>query len=350
MTYTFQTSWQASLLAPRMLILWMFVLGGAATSCTEGPGSTPTPALTATPEPSSTPNQCTPQPPLDPTPTPVPVSCNTKNESCAPYTCNAEGAPTMLPGSNCQSCHSPGNLPEDLTGAPTARQSADDLNWSIAGTAFADIVGSSQLSGAVVKVTDSTGKVVSLTTNRAGNFYSNTPMTPPLTAQITADGQTYEMASPVDTGACNSCHTCNGTPGGKLYGGLQPTPVPTPEPTPALCIPATPVPVTFSNINSEILQPTCATSNCHSKSAAAGGLSLESSNAYSNLVNVNATQLPSMKLVAPADTANSYFWHKVKGDQSSVGGGGGTMPIGSTLSNANLERIQQWISEGAPNN
>lgn len=316
------------------------------TGCGDPVGNgTPTPPPAVTP----TPGACTPAPTPIPTPTPVPVACNTRNEQCSTYTCQAEGSPTMLPGSNCQSCHSPGNLPPDpLAGPPAAaRNPADNLFWTIAGTAFTDLLGSDGLSNATIKVKDSTGKVVSLTTNRVGNFYSNTAITPPLTAQIISGGQTYEMVSPVDTGACNSCHQCDGSPGGKLYGGPQATP--TPEPTPALCVPPTPLPATFSSINEGILQPSCALSNCHGNGSSAGGLSLESSTAYANLVNVSSSQLTSMLLVKPGDSTNSYLWHKLKGDQASVGGAGGKMPVGSTLSGAQLQSVETWILAGAPN-
>jgi hypothetical protein len=339
------------------------VLAGCADGTSTPPGETPTqpPGPTPTPAP-----QCTPLPPTDtpvPTPTPLPPECNTDNESCGPTTCKAEGSSTMLPGSNCQSCHSPGSLPDDLaptTGsrtvnriaaalAPTAGVAEDNLYWTIAGTAFTDSYGSGPLAGASLKVTDSKGKVVTLTTNGVGNFYSTALVTPPLTAKITANGKTFEMATPADTGACNSCHRCDGPPGGKLYGGPQPTPTPTPTPDP--CPTPTPIPnVTFSSIDSSIFQPSCATSNCHGKGSASGGLALDSNVAYANLVNVPSQELTSMLLVKPGDPANSYLWHKLKGDQASMGGSGSTMPIGPALTSTQLQSVNQWIAEGAPNN
>jgi len=163
----------------------------------------------------------TPTPDGSPTLTSVPLSCDTSNESCGPNTCNpGEGSPTMLPGANCMSCHSPGNLDDfqKTTSALAPTAPGENLFFTIAGTAFEDLEGSGPLSGATIRVTDSAGKVVTLTTNSAGNFYSATSVSPPLTAQIEVGSDIRKMAHTVDTGACNSCHVCDGTPGGKLHG------------------------------------------------------------------------------------------------------------------------------------
>lgn len=80
--------------------------------------------------------------------------------------------------------------------------------------------------------------------------------------------------------------------------------------------------------------------SCHGSS---GGLSL-SGGGYANLVNVNSSELPSMKRVLPFSTPNSYLWHKLQGDQASVGGSGGRMPaIGCCLNAGEMATIQDWI-------
>jgi hypothetical protein len=125
----------------------------------------------------------------------------------------------MLPGANCMNCHVAGKL-EDKTGSGWTKRGPledDELFFTIAGTAFADRYGSGAASGATVRVTDSQGKVVTLTSNAAGNFYSTEPVVPPLTAEIERNGQVRSMGSQATTGACNSCHYCEGPPGGKLY-------------------------------------------------------------------------------------------------------------------------------------
>jgi len=133
------------------------------------------------------------------------LTCDTSNEDCAPGTCGGEGG-TMLPGSQCISCHSPGNYGED-----------GNAFWSAAGTAFTDWAGSGKVQDLTVRITDSTGTTTTLTTNSAGNFWTTNAMTPPLTAEVEANGTVRAMVATVTTGECNSCHKCGGAAGGKLY-------------------------------------------------------------------------------------------------------------------------------------
>lgn len=130
--------------------------------------------------------------------------CLPENEDCAPGTCGGEGE-NMLPGSDCLSCHSRGSGEDE---APA---------WTVGGTVFTDILGTDGTSGAIIRVTDSTGTTVTLESSRVGNFYTNERLTPPLTAQVETDGVVREMSQQVETGACNSCHQCDGAAHGKLY-------------------------------------------------------------------------------------------------------------------------------------
>lgn len=134
------------------------------------------------------------------------VECDTTNEDCGPGSCDGEGA-NMLPGSDCVACHSPGNFEED----------EGDAFWTAAGTVFVDDVGSDGKSGAIVRITDSTGSTVELATSSAGNFYTTDPLVPPLSAEVEVEGVVIEMGTEVETGACNSCHKCEGDAGAKLY-------------------------------------------------------------------------------------------------------------------------------------
>lgn len=105
-----------------------------------------------------------------------------------------------------------------------------------------------------------------------------------------------------------------------------------------------------------------------------GGGSADISAVYSGLVGVASEEDPSMNLVTPGDPSSSYLWHKVVGDQNSnaaVASGcakattmcsdcnvmtpcGTFMPYyGEMLSGIapdDLCTLQNWISEGAPNN
>lgn len=184
--------------APRPLLgLFALSLCVACTGLEDEPSPTETPSTS---------------PVSSPTPT---VTCNSTHESCGPGSCTAKGSPTMLPGAACINCHSAGNLEDRLSNQ--AQPMAEDLFFSIAGTAFADWYGSAGLSGATIEVTDATGKLISLTTNSVGNFYTNKVVTPPLSARILYNGQSRKMARTVDTGNCNACHACDGLAASKIY-------------------------------------------------------------------------------------------------------------------------------------
>jgi len=83
-------------------------------------------------------------------------------------------------------------------------------------------------------------------------------------------------------------------------------------------------------------------------------LSLTSANSYTNLFDVNAMELPSMKRVRAFRPDSSYMVHKIQGTQATVGGSGVRMPEGcagaSCLSNTNINLIRNWILQGAVNN
>lgn len=133
-------------------------------------------------------------------------SCDDRNESCGPPgTCGADESSAMLPGSDCLACHYVGH-------------SGEGPDFTAAGTAFADLGGSAPLAGAKVHITDDNGQELTLTTNAVGNFYTSTALAMPFTASIEVGGTTLEMVSSPTTGACNSCHACDGAAGGKLHG------------------------------------------------------------------------------------------------------------------------------------
>jgi hypothetical protein len=129
--------------------------------------------------------------------------CDPKNEDCRSGTCGGEGG-SMLPGSDCLVCHKSGG--------------GEGGRFTAAGTAFKDLGGSDGLSGATVRITDANDTVVELNTNGVGNFYTTKSLTFPLNAEIEVNGTVLAMVTPVDVGACNSCHACSGAAGGKLTG------------------------------------------------------------------------------------------------------------------------------------
>ncbi len=107
----------------------------------------------------------------------------------------------MSPGENCLTCHSGGE--NSFTAAGTIFTKPDDPS-------------SAGLAGATVILTDATGKQVTLTTNSAGNFYTDEPLAFPVGAELHHGTQVAAMVRKVPTGACASCHSsppANGAPG-----------------------------------------------------------------------------------------------------------------------------------------
>ena len=89
---------------------------------------------------------------------------------------------------------------------------------------------------------------------------------------------------------------------------------------------------------------------CHQNAAPAGKLSLQKGTAPANLIWMKADEA-SLPYVTPGDPTRSYLWHKLKGTQASVGGNGAQMPLGGKLADADIMKIEAWItscSEPAP--
>jgi len=98
--------------------------------------------------------------------------------------------------------------------------------------------------------------------------------------------------------------------------------------------------VSFTNDIQPIFEQNCIA--CHPNS---GNLDLTAANAYNQLVNVNASGY-SAKRVVPGDPEHSVLYKKIDGSNAY----GNNMPLGSSLSAAQISTIKQWITEGAQNN
>jgi hypothetical protein len=117
---------------------------------------------------------------------------------------------------------------------------------------------------------------------------------------------------------------------------------------------------TFSNIQSEIFLPKCATGGCHD-AATPGNANLDLSNMDishemllgsegSGRVGRDSTQSPTQKRVNPGDPDDSYLIQKI------IEGGdiadGTRMPPPTSmiefLQDHEIETIRQWINDGAP--
>lgn len=115
----------------------------------------------------------------------------------------SEESPEMNPGEDCVYCHT----------------KKDGPAFAIAGTVFPaaseanDCYGSS---GVTVEITDANGKVHSMTTNAAGNFFwrkTSGAIALPYKAAIVKGTTRIEMPDEQYDGSCNSCHTPTGIGG-----------------------------------------------------------------------------------------------------------------------------------------
>jgi hypothetical protein len=108
--------------------------------------------------------------------------------------CGVPGdGPTMRPGEDCLACHN-GNQ----AGA-----------WTVAGTVYSDPnapQGDGE-EGAQVTVTDANGRVLTITTNSAGNFYTAEALAAPFHVQVQRGSFKMVMRDAPTFGGCNSCHT-----------------------------------------------------------------------------------------------------------------------------------------------
>jgi len=117
---------------------------------------------------------------------------------------------------------------------------------------------------------------------------------------------------------------------------------------------------TFTKIQKEILNVSCATAGCHASTSDASfaqhGLVLADGVAYNNLINKTpkntAAATAGLSLVKPGESMKSLLYHKLVCDAAHHSSGfGQTMPLGGPyLSAGQVEFVKQWIDKGAPQN
>ena len=109
--------------------------------------------------------------------------------------------------------------------------------------------------------------------------------------------------------------------------------------------------VCFERDIQPIFTSNCALSGCHAGTSPQQGQNLSDGLAYQNIVNVESHERPGMMRVLPSQPDSSYLVHKIQGDQASVGGSGGQMPLGGTpLGQQTIDLIRAWIAAGAKKN
>lgn len=112
--------------------------------------------------------------------------------------------------------------------------------------------------------------------------------------------------------------------------------------------------VSFSQSVQPIFTTRCG--NCHGGQPQGRPMSLAAGQALANTVNVRALQTDTSTLmdrIEPGNPDASYLVHKLQGSHTSptVRGSGSRMPLSPTpLSDADIQLIRQWITEGAANN
>lgn len=131
-----------------------------------------------------------------------PAVCSTNSE----WTQGDQESPLMHPGGTCIECHtSNGEGPKFILAGTVMAATNDDTDCN-------------GVTGATVEIKGADGKVITLTTNAAGNFYSESMagLSTPYTAKIIQGGKERAMTASQTVGDCNTCHTAagnNGAPG-----------------------------------------------------------------------------------------------------------------------------------------
>jgi hypothetical protein len=108
---------------------------------------------------------------------------------------------------------------------------------------------------------------------------------------------------------------------------------------------STPLTADLASIEANVFTPIC--SRCHIGAGAPEGLQLDAAHAYDLLVGVPSVEDPSLLRVKPGAPDDSYMVLKIQGSPGIVGV---RMPFGGPyLSQATIDVIRQWITDGAAN-
>ena len=99
---------------------------------------------------------------------------------------------------------------------------------------------------------------------------------------------------------------------------------------------------TLSSIQANIFTPICA--RCHPPNQ---GQDLRDGKSFASIVNVASHEQPAVLRVKPGDPDNSYLYQKITG---AAGISGSQMPLGGSLTAAQIQAIHDWILAGALNN
>ena len=66
-----------------------------------------------------------------------------------------------------------------------------------------------------------------------------------------------------------------------------------------------------------------------------------------DVVGVSSQQASDMLMIDPGSADDSYLYHKLTNSHTDMGGAGGQMPLGSSLSAEEIDIVAVWINDGA---
>ena len=101
---------------------------------------------------------------------------------------------------------------------------------------------------------------------------------------------------------------------------------------------------TLTEVQSTVFTPHCALPACHAAPAPEQGMDLSTGRAYASTVGVDITEVSGFKRVAPGNSTDSYLYMKIAGDPRIAFD---RMPIGGTLTAAEIDLVRAWIDAGA---
>jgi CHRD domain len=170
------------------------------------------------------------------------------------------------------------------------------------------------------------------------------PLTAPFTNNVSVGSVPFDPADAADLNSQGFYFNLQTTthPGGEIRGQV----VAVPESFLA-DPPAAAAEVSFAKEIQPIFTASC---SCHSGRFASEGMNLAAGQAIANIVNVPSSEARGVDRIEPGDPQKSYLLHKLLGTQRTVGGSGSRMPLGgSPLSDDQINKIRQWITQGAKN-
>ena len=104
--------------------------------------------------------------------------------------------------------------------------------------------------------------------------------------------------------------------------------------------------ISYANVVQPIFNNNCI--GCHNPGGPASLLDLSAGVSYANLVNQPSVQDSTWLLVDPSDDSKSLLYQKMKG--TATVGPNAAMPPSGVLANDTVDKVEQWIKEGAKNN